>query len=85
MPMAFECASDGTSGSFSEDGRGFTSDSPGWTSLVADLLGGDQQRGDAWEPLAIRPTDVHELGPFCLAYLEALITAADVAGSKILP
>ena len=85
MPMDFECASDGTSGSFSEDGLSFTSDSPGWTSLVADLLGGDQQRGDAWEPLAIRPTDVHELGPFGLAYLEALITAADVAGSKILP
>ena len=79
------CASDGTSGSFSEDGASFVGDSPGWTSLVADLLGGEQQRGEAWEPLAIRPADVHELGPFRLAYLEALITAADVAGSKVSP
>lgn len=85
MPMDFACASDGTSGSFSEDGTSFTSDSPGWTSLVADLLGGESLSGEAWQPLAIRPGDIHELGPFGLAYLEALITAADVAGSQAQP
>lgn len=85
MPMDFACANDGRSGSFSEDGSSFTSDSPGWTSLVADLLGSEHLFGETWEPLAIRPADIHELGPFRLAYLEALITAADVAGSKVSP
>ena len=40
MPLDFSCAVDGASGRFSEDGLEFVFEAPGWTGLVADLLGG---------------------------------------------
>ena len=74
---------DGTSGSFSEDGLTFVPDSPGWTALVADLLGapaGENQQGSKESLLCLssRESEVSHLGPFALAYMEALIVAADV-------
>ena len=83
MPMDFACAGDGTSGSFSEDGLTFGPDSPGWTALVADLLGapaGENQQGSKESLLCLssRESEVSHLGPFALAYMEALIVAADV-------
>lgn len=83
-PMDFGCAAVGTDGEFSEDGQTFTPASPGWTALVADLLGGWEKRpGELPAPLALRAADEPRLlGPFALAYLESLICAADVHASK---
>ena len=83
-PMDFSCASVGTGGEFSEDGLTFTPASPGWTALVADLLGGWEQRAEeAPPPHALRDAkEPRFLGPFSLAYLESLICVADIQASK---
>ncbi|NKC17091.1 MAG: DEAD/DEAH box helicase [Gammaproteobacteria bacterium] len=82
MPLDFSCAVDGASGDFSEDGSEFIFAAPGWTGLVADLLG-------AWEPDAIPGVsgavpegEPRNLGPFALAYLETLVRCADEQASK---
>ena len=82
MPLDFLCAVDGASGSFSEDGSEFICEAPGWTGLVADLLG-------AWEPDsvpgisgAVPDGEPRNLGPFALAYLETLVRCADARASK---
>ena len=82
MPLDFACAVDGASGRFSENGLEFIFDAPGWTGLVADLLG-------AWEPDAVPgvngavPDDEpRNLGPFALAFLETLVRCADERASK---
>ena len=84
MPMDFSCASVGAEGEFSEDGSTFTVASPGWTALIADLLGGWEQRPEnAAAPIALRDgTEPRLLGPFALAYLESLICASDIQASK---
>ena len=83
-PMDFACAADGTAGEFSADGLSFTPASPGWTALVADLLGGWESRSaELQPPLVLRTaSEPRHLGPFALAYLEALVCAADVRASK---
>ena len=51
MPLDFACAVDGASGRFSEDESDFIFDAPGWSGLVADLLGAwesDAARGRQW-------------------------------------
>ena len=83
MPMDFACAGDGSSGTFSEDGMTFTQDTPGWTALIADLLGTPSgatkaRSADDLLCLSSRESEASHLGPFTLAYLEALIVAADV-------
>ena len=84
MPLDFACAVDGASGRFSEDGSAFIFDAPGWTGLVADLIG-------SWEPDAERKRGVcgavpdsepRDLGPFTLAYLETLVRCADARASQ---
>ncbi len=82
MPLDFSCAVDGASGRFSEDGLEFVFEAPGWTGLVADLLG-------AWEPDAapgvsgaVPDGEPRNLGPFALAYLETLVRCADERASK---
>ncbi len=83
MPLDFDCAVDGASGRFSEDGSEFIFEAPGWTGLVADLLG-------AWEPDGQPPGvsgavpcgEPRNLGPFALAYLETLVRCADARASK---
>jgi CRISPR-associated endonuclease/helicase Cas3 len=84
MLMDFSCAAVGTNGEFSDDGLTFTPGSPGWTALVADLLGSWEQRAaELPPPLALRnASEPRLLGPFSLAYLESLICAADVNASK---
>ena len=84
MPMDFSCAAIGTNGKFSDDGLTFTLASPGWTALVADLLGSWEQRAaELPPPLALRnASEPRLLGPFSLAYLESLICAADIHASK---
>jgi CRISPR-associated endonuclease/helicase Cas3 len=82
-PLDFSCAADGAVGEFSADGATFVYSSPGWTGLVADLLGGWQQRPEQPTLLAIRgATEPAHLGPFTLAYLEALIRCADMRASQ---
>ena len=82
MPLDFSCAVDGASGRFSNDGSEFIFEAPGWTGLVADLLG-------AWEPdatpgvnSAVPEGEPRNLGPFALAYLETLVRCADARASK---
>jgi CRISPR-associated endonuclease/helicase Cas3 len=83
LPLDFSCAADGAEGEFSADGATFAYSSPGWTGLVADLLGGWQQRPEQPALLAIRDAaEPASLGPFTLAYLEALIRCADMRASQ---
>lgn len=75
-PMDFSVATDGADGEWTEDG--FLLTGYGWTGLVADLLG--SWRGDDAEPWrtgAVRAGEPRALGPFRLAYLEALVRVAD--------
>ncbi len=84
IPMNFSCAAVGTSGEFSEDGLAFTPALPGWTALVADLLGSWERRAaEPPPPLAIHAaTEPRLFGPFSLAYLESIVRAADIRASK---
>ena len=84
LAMDFSCASDGAAGEFSQDGSSFVSSSPGWTALMADLLGGWERRPEKPELLAI--PDLEEpsyLGPFALSFLETLLRCADMRASQI--
>lgn len=83
MPLDFSCVADGCAGSFTPEGTGFIFESPGWTALVADLLGGWEVRPPKPTRLAVRndPEPSH-LGPFALAYLEALVRCADARASR---
>jgi hypothetical protein len=81
--MDFACAGDGSSGSFSDDGMTFTQETPGWTALIADLLGtpagaNQERRTEEVLCLSSRESEASHLGPFALAYMEALIVAVDV-------
>ncbi len=82
-PLDFICAQDGTDGVFSEDADGnliFTPVAPGWTALVADLLGGWEADAPQFSARAIPSNDAnepHSLNPFKLAFLETLLRAAD--------
>ena len=73
-PLDFSIAKDGAEGRW--EGDEFVLTGYGWTGLVADLLG-------PWRPQeksevgAVPETEPRYLGPFALAYLEALIRVAD--------
>lgn len=73
-PMDFSIAKDGASGEW--HGDEFLLSDYGWTGLAADLLG-------PWNPTdktsaGVVPDDEpKQLGPFALAYLEALVCIAD--------
>ena len=75
--MDFTAAEDGASGEFSEDGSEFHFESPGWTGLVADLLGGWEKEAPERTCGAVPENEPAALGPFRLAYLETLLRAAD--------
>lgn len=78
-PLDFSVAKDGAEGSW-EDGE-FLVTGYGWTGLVADLLG--PWRSDDLSEVGVVP--VHEprrLGPFVLAYLEALVRVVDWRASE---
>jgi CRISPR-associated endonuclease/helicase Cas3 len=90
-PLDFNCAQDGTNGEFSEDADGnllFTPAAPGWTALVADLLGGWEANAPSNTAGAVPENDAnepHSLNPFNLAWLETLLRAADCRISAIEP
>jgi CRISPR-associated endonuclease/helicase Cas3 len=73
-PLDFSIAKDGAEGRW--EGDEFVLTGPGWTGLVADLLG-------PWRPEetcdagAVPEGEPRHLGPFALAYLEALVRIAD--------
>ncbi len=74
--LDFEAAIDGASGAFGEDGA-FTFEAPGWSGLVADLLGGWEATAPKRTCSAVVESEPHSLGPFALTYFETLLRAAD--------
>jgi CRISPR-associated endonuclease/helicase Cas3 len=73
-PLDFSIAKDGADGRW--EGNEFVLTGHGWTGLVADLLGPwrPEEKSDAG---VVPETEPRELGPFALAYLEALVRIAD--------
>jgi CRISPR-associated endonuclease/helicase Cas3 len=73
-PLDFSIAKDGAEGRWEDDT--FVMTGPGWTGLVADLLGPwrPEETSDAG---AVPEGEPRHLGPFALAYLEALVRIAD--------
>ena len=82
MPLDFACAVDGASGCFSDDGLAFLFAAPGWTGLVADLLGAWEHDAVPGVSGAVADGEPRDLGPFTLAYLETLVRCADERASK---
>ena len=82
MPLDLSCAVDGASGCFSEDGLEFIFEAPGWTGLVADLLGGRDPDAMPGVSGAVPDGEPRNLGPFALAYLETLVRCADERASR---
>ncbi len=74
-PLDFSVAADGAAGVW-RDGE-FVMTGHGWTGLVADLLGPWRGEEDQSEVGAVPQTEPRRLGPFVLAWLEALVRIAD--------
>jgi len=75
-PMDFEVAADGAIGEWREDA--FILTGYGWTGLVADLLGPWRSPSeDSTFVGAVPDYEPRQLGPFVLAWLEALVRVAD--------
>lgn len=63
------------------DDETFLPEQPSWTAMIAELLG--TEHSDVPDSTIVIPRDEpHGLGPFKLAYLEALIRAADARASQ---
>lgn len=77
--MDFSVAKDGAEGHWENDG--FVLTGAGWTGLVSDLLG-PWRADDSAHTEVIPDGEPKRLGPFVLAYLEALVRAADWRASK---
>jgi CRISPR-associated endonuclease/helicase Cas3 len=73
-PLDLSIAKDGAEGRW--EGSDFVLTGHGWTGLVADLLGPwrPEETSDAG---VVPETEPRQLGPFALAYLEALVRIAD--------
>lgn len=73
-PLDFSISKDGANGRW--EGDEFVMTGPGWTGLVADLLGPwrPEERSNAG---AVPMGEPRHLGPFALAYLESLVRIAD--------
>jgi CRISPR-associated endonuclease/helicase Cas3 len=74
-PMDFSVAFDGAEGDWTEGG--FAVAGPGWTGIIADLLGPWRGKADAARTGAVPKHEPRALGPFALAWLEALVRVAD--------
>jgi CRISPR-associated endonuclease/helicase Cas3 len=74
-PMDFSVAVDGADGEWTDDG--FAVAGPGWTGIVADLLGPWRGEADAAWTGAVPKNEPRALGPFALAWLEALLRVVD--------
>ncbi len=78
-PMDFSVAKDGAEGQWEDDG--FVLTGAGWTGLVSDLLG-PWRAGDSSYSAVVPDGEPKRLGPFVLAYLEALVRATDWRASN---
>jgi CRISPR-associated endonuclease/helicase Cas3 len=78
-PLDFTIAKDGAAGWWESDA--FVMTGPGWTGLVADLLG-PWRPEETSEAGAVPEEEPRHLGPFALAYLEALVRIADWRASE---
>jgi CRISPR-associated endonuclease/helicase Cas3 len=79
-PLQFDLRQIGTSGEWLDD-ETFVPDQPSWTAMIAELLGtGPSGIPETFD--AIPQTEPRSLGPFKLAYLEALLRAADARASR---
>lgn len=78
-PLDFSIAKDGAEGQWEEEE--FVLTGFGWTGLVADLLGPwrPEEKSDVG---AVPEGEPRHLGPFALAYLEALVRIADWRASS---
>jgi CRISPR-associated endonuclease/helicase Cas3 len=78
-PLDLSIAKDGAEGRW--EGNEFVLTGHGWTGLVADLLGPwrPEEKSDAG---VVPETEPRHLGPFALAYLEALVRIADWRASE---
>ena len=75
-PLDFSVAADGAAGEWSDGG--FMLTDYGWTGLVADLLGPwRSHEEDRSNVGAVPENEPRRLGPFVLAWLEALVRVAD--------
>jgi CRISPR-associated endonuclease/helicase Cas3 len=79
--MDFGVAVDGMRGTWTD--AGFVQDGAGWTGLVADLLGPWSPDGEPWDTGTAPENEPRGLGPFALAYLEALVRVADWRASDL--
>jgi CRISPR-associated endonuclease/helicase Cas3 len=73
-PLDFSIAKDGAEGRW--EGDEFVLTGHGWTGLVADLLGPWRPEENS-EAGVVPEMEPRRLGPFALAYLEALVRIAD--------
>jgi CRISPR-associated endonuclease/helicase Cas3 len=78
-PLDFSVTADGAAGEWADDGKHFTMSGPGWTEIVADVLGSWQDGARSSEDARDEP---RSLGPFNLAYLEGLVRIADWRASE---
>jgi len=80
-PLDFSIAKDGAEGTW-DDGQ-FVLTGHGWTGLVADLLGPWRAPSDDSSDVGVVPkNEPRRLGPFVLAYLEAIVRVADWRASE---
>jgi hypothetical protein len=78
--LSFGCRQIGSSGEWLDD-KTFVPSQPSWTTMVAELLG-TRSSGIPETFDAIPETESRNLGPFKLAFLEALLRAADARASR---
>jgi CRISPR-associated endonuclease/helicase Cas3 len=75
-PLDFSIAADGAGGEWTDGG--FVLTDHGWTGLVSDLLGPwRDHEEDPCDVGAVPENEPRRLGPFALAWLEALVRVAD--------
>lgn len=79
--MHFEAKHLGAHGKWDDSSGVFEMSSPSWTEVMADLIGpaapDTKPTGDA-----IPASEPQNLGPFSLAFYEAILVAADVRASR---
>jgi len=71
----------GAIGQWNDEANVFIEEGPSWVQMVAELLG-PRHSLDIDAQVAIGENEPRKLGPFRLAFLEALIRAADVRASR---
>ncbi len=81
VKLQTDCRRVGASGEWDEAGGTFSLNCPSWLQMVAELLG-PTPGGAAVAREVIPKNEPQALGPLALAYLEALLVAADIRASR---